>query len=114
MHPRQYDNLTVHFFPRTSFGTNVLEEILIHLSGLGILPTRLSCRTPYSKLSRCVARTNLQQFIARFLVLASIIQRLKSLLYKDLVLRISLFCILTPCLVLDPLPEGRGNSRSVL
>ncbi len=53
--------------PRTSFGTNVLEEILIHLSALGILPTRLSCRTPYSKFSRCVARTNLQQFIARFL-----------------------------------------------
>ncbi|MGK7949746.1 MAG: hypothetical protein AB4368_13385 [Xenococcaceae cyanobacterium] len=34
-------------------------------------------------MSRCVARTNLQQFLARFLALGSIIQRLKALLDED-------------------------------
>ncbi len=34
---------------------------------------------------------------ARFLAQISIVQRLKPFLYKDLVLRICLFCVLTPC-----------------
>ena len=35
MYPRQPDNLTVNFFPRTSFGTNVLENTHDDNTGVG-------------------------------------------------------------------------------
>ena len=69
MHPRQYDNLTVNFFPRKSFGTNVLEKILIPLSARLEFYRQDSLVEPY--IPNCLGAllcTRLQQFIARFYV----------------------------------------------
>ena len=115
MHPRQYD-LTVNFFPRMSCGTNV-SRILLFLCTFGILPTQRAfpVSNQIFQVIKVLLCTNLQQFVARFLALESIVQRLKPFLYKDLVYRICLFCVLTPCARFHPCPlNGAGIPARIL
>ncbi|MDJ0692488.1 MAG: hypothetical protein QNJ41_28865 [Xenococcaceae cyanobacterium MO_188.B32] len=91
MHPRQYDYLTVNFFPRKSFGTSVLEKNT-HTSNCAWNFTDATLASnPFPNFQGASYCTNLQQFLARFLALENIVQRLKPLLYKDFVSGLSTY-----------------------
>ena len=117
MYPRQLDarlewcaplfrtrslDLTDNFFPPESLGTNV-SKILSFLHTFGILPTKLLCRTPYSKLSRygfVRSYSNLQlDFTYK-----GIVQPLKPLLCEDSLSKLSSS--------LSSRRGNRGTSRS--
>ncbi|MDJ0530871.1 MAG: hypothetical protein QNJ70_00025 [Xenococcaceae cyanobacterium MO_207.B15] len=83
MNPRQYD-FTGNFFPRESHGTNVFENTHTPLYVWNFTDTT-SVSNPFPSCQGALLCANLQQFLARFLALESIIQRLKPLVYKDYV-----------------------------
>ena len=76
--PRQYD-LTVNFFPRKSFGTNVSKILGFPLYVWNFTDTtNVPVSNPIFQVVKVLLCTNLQQLLARFLVLENIIQRLRE------------------------------------
>ncbi|MDJ0688540.1 MAG: hypothetical protein QNJ41_08515 [Xenococcaceae cyanobacterium MO_188.B32] len=73
MHPRQTDNFTGNFFPPESLGTNA-SKILYPLYVRDFTDTtNIPVSNPISQVVKVLLCANLQQFLARFLALESII-----------------------------------------